>query len=66
MSLLNGITNSNTTAPAYTTLGHTTAQTTGDAGSGKSARFHNIRLSGSVTFDKLVGVRVEYTSNGAA
>jgi hypothetical protein len=66
MSLLNGITNTNTTAPAYTKLGHTTASTTGDAGSGKSARFHNIRLSGSVTFDKCVGVRVEYATNGAA
>jgi hypothetical protein len=66
MSLLDETTNTNTTVPAYTKLGHTTAVTTGDAGSGKSARFHHIRIAGSVTFDKFTGVRVEYSTNGAA
>jgi hypothetical protein len=63
---LDETTNTNTTVPAYTKLGHTTAVATGDEGSGKSARFHHIRVAGSVTFDKFVGVRVEYSTNGAA
>lgn len=58
------LTSSNTTAPAYTKLGHTTEATT--TGSGASARFHYIRISGSATFDKFIGVRVEYEENGAA